>query len=141
MYTINTEGAASRLCSVYLESHVRLAMFILRSRANLVTAIYAQRSHKDKNNSRRRQRVHCATPCSKTPLLNTVRDFSHVDPCRISLRQVWQIVASVLHLSSLMFDKVDHEQGEVASVSDREVGIVINGVLRQNTIDAYFRTS
>lgn len=50
-------------------------------------------------------------------------------------------MASVLHLSSLMFDKVDHEQGEVASVSDREVGIVINGVLRQNTIDAYFRTS
>lgn len=36
-------------------------------------------------------------------------------------RQVWQMLASVLHMSNLEFDKVDHEQGEIASVSDREV--------------------
>ena len=35
--------------------------------------------------------------------------------------QVWQMLASVLHLSNLEFDKVDHEQGEIASISDREV--------------------
>lgn len=31
------------------------------------------------------------------------------------------MLASVLHMSNLEFDKVDHEQGEIASVSDREV--------------------
>lgn len=35
--------------------------------------------------------------------------------------QVWQMLASVLHMSNLEFDKVDHEQGEIASISDREV--------------------
>ncbi|CAM9264982.1 unnamed protein product, partial [Sphacelaria rigidula] len=33
--------------------------------------------------------------------------------------QVWHIAASVLHLSNLRFDTIDHEQGEVASVADR----------------------
>lgn len=31
------------------------------------------------------------------------------------------MLASVLHMSNLEFDKVDHEQGEIASISDREV--------------------
>lgn len=35
--------------------------------------------------------------------------------------QVWQMLASVLHISNLEFDEVDHEQGEIASISDREV--------------------
>ncbi|CAM9539979.1 unnamed protein product, partial [Ectocarpus fasciculatus] len=34
--------------------------------------------------------------------------------------QVWQMLASVLHLSNVDFDKVDHEQGEMAAISDRE---------------------
>eukprot|EP00903_Cladosiphon_okamuranus_P011132 g10508.t1 len=34
--------------------------------------------------------------------------------------QVWQMLASVLHISNLEFDKVDHEQGEIATISDRE---------------------
>ncbi|CAM9142326.1 unnamed protein product [Ectocarpus sp. 6 AP-2014] len=34
--------------------------------------------------------------------------------------QVWQMLASVLHLSNVEFDKVDHEQGEIATISDRE---------------------
>lgn len=38
-----------------------------------------------------------------------------------SMTQVWQLLASVLHMSNLEFDKVDSEQGEVASISDREV--------------------
>lgn len=38
-----------------------------------------------------------------------------------SQMQVWQVLASVLHMSNLEFDKVDHEQGEIASISDREV--------------------
>lgn len=38
-----------------------------------------------------------------------------------SQMQVWQMLASVLHMSNLEFDKVDHEQGEIASISDREV--------------------
>lgn len=35
--------------------------------------------------------------------------------------QVWQLLASVLRMSNLEFDKVDHAQGEIASVADREV--------------------
>lgn len=35
--------------------------------------------------------------------------------------QVWQMLASVLHMSNLEFDEIDHEQGEIASISDREV--------------------
>ena len=31
------------------------------------------------------------------------------------------MLASVLHISNLQFDKVDNEQGEIASISDREV--------------------
>lgn len=38
-----------------------------------------------------------------------------------SQMQVWQMLASVLHMSNLEFDQVDHEQGEIASISDREV--------------------
>lgn len=38
-----------------------------------------------------------------------------------SQTQVWQMLASVLHMSNVEFDKVDHEQGEIASISDREV--------------------
>ncbi|CAN0100971.1 unnamed protein product [Scytosiphon promiscuus] len=34
--------------------------------------------------------------------------------------QVWQMLASVLHMSNLEFDEVDHEQGEIASISDRK---------------------
>ncbi|CAN0336348.1 unnamed protein product, partial [Ectocarpus sp. 8 AP-2014] len=30
------------------------------------------------------------------------------------------MLASVLHLSNVEFDKVDHEQGEFAAISDRE---------------------
>ncbi|CAN0342915.1 unnamed protein product, partial [Ectocarpus sp. 12 AP-2014] len=37
-----------------------------------------------------------------------------------SQAQVWRMLASVLHMSNLEFDKVDHEQGEIASISDRE---------------------
>eukprot|EP00904_Undaria_pinnatifida_P007215 jgi/Undpi1/3623/HiC_scaffold_16.g06993.m1 len=33
--------------------------------------------------------------------------------------QVWQTLAAVLHLSNLRFDRVDNEQGEIASISDR----------------------
>lgn len=35
--------------------------------------------------------------------------------------QVWKMLAAVLTMSNLEFDKVDHEQGEIASISDREV--------------------
>ena len=35
--------------------------------------------------------------------------------------QVWKMLAAVLYMSNLAFDKVDHEQGEIASISDREV--------------------
>lgn len=38
-----------------------------------------------------------------------------------SQTHVWQMLASVLHMSNVEFDKVDHEQGEIASISDREV--------------------
>ena len=38
-----------------------------------------------------------------------------------SQMQVWKMLASVLHISNLEFDKVDHEQGEIAAISDREV--------------------
>ena len=38
-----------------------------------------------------------------------------------SQTQVWQMLASVLHMSNVEFDRVDHEQGEIASISDREV--------------------
>lgn len=38
-----------------------------------------------------------------------------------SQMQVWQMLASVLHMSNLEYDKVDHEQGEIASIADREV--------------------
>lgn len=38
-----------------------------------------------------------------------------------SQMQVWKTLASVLHMSNLEFDKVDHEQGEIAKISDREV--------------------
>lgn len=38
-----------------------------------------------------------------------------------STRQVWQLLASVLHMSNLVFDKLDSEQGEIASISDHEV--------------------
>ncbi|CAM9169756.1 unnamed protein product [Laminaria digitata] len=34
--------------------------------------------------------------------------------------EVWKMLASVLHMSNLRFDKVDNEQGEIASISDRE---------------------
>eukprot|EP00752_Nemacystus_decipiens_P009414 g8417.t1 len=37
-----------------------------------------------------------------------------------SQTQVWQMLASVLHMSNVEFDRVDHEQGEIASISDRE---------------------
>eukprot|EP00903_Cladosiphon_okamuranus_P006607 g6454.t1 len=37
-----------------------------------------------------------------------------------SQKQVWQMLASVLHISNLEYDSVDHEQGEIASISDRE---------------------
>eukprot|EP00752_Nemacystus_decipiens_P008749 g7810.t1 len=37
-----------------------------------------------------------------------------------SQMQVWKMLASVLHMSNLEFDEVDHEQGEIASISDRE---------------------
>lgn len=35
--------------------------------------------------------------------------------------QVWQMLASVLHMSNLHFDKKDSEQGEIAYIADREV--------------------
>lgn len=35
--------------------------------------------------------------------------------------QVWKALASVLHMSNLVFDKVDDEQGEIAAISDRAV--------------------
>lgn len=35
--------------------------------------------------------------------------------------QVWKMLASVLYMSNVEFDKVDHEQGEIASISDHEV--------------------
>ena len=38
-----------------------------------------------------------------------------------SQAQVWQMLASVLHMSNLQFDTVDHVQGEIVSISDREV--------------------
>lgn len=38
-----------------------------------------------------------------------------------SQMQVWKMLASVLYMSNLEFDTVDHEQGEIASISDREV--------------------
>lgn len=38
--------------------------------------------------------------------------------------QVWKMLASVLHMSNLEFDKVDNEQGEIAAISDREVRYV-----------------
>lgn len=38
-----------------------------------------------------------------------------------SQMQVWHMLASVLHMSNLEFDGVDHEQGEIASITDREV--------------------
>ncbi|CAM9101018.1 unnamed protein product, partial [Hapterophycus canaliculatus] len=34
--------------------------------------------------------------------------------------QVWQLLASVLHMSNLEFDKLDCEHGEVACISDRQ---------------------
>lgn len=40
--------------------------------------------------------------------------------------QVWQVLASVLHISNIQFDKVDHAQGEVAAIADREVRFVIS---------------
>ena len=43
-----------------------------------------------------------------------------------SQMQVWQVLASVLHMSNLEFDKVDHEQGEIASICDRKVCMMIN---------------
>lgn len=38
-----------------------------------------------------------------------------------SQMQVWKMLASVLHMSNLEFDKVDHEQGDIASISNRQV--------------------
>lgn len=38
-----------------------------------------------------------------------------------SQAQVWKLLASVLHMSNLEFDKVDDAQGEIASITDREV--------------------
>lgn len=35
--------------------------------------------------------------------------------------QVWQTLASVLHMSNVTFDAKDHEQGEVAAVKDPAV--------------------
>lgn len=35
------------------------------------------------------------------------------------------MLASVLHLSELEFDEVDHEQGDIAFISDREVGTLL----------------
>lgn len=34
------------------------------------------------------------------------------------------MLASVLHMSNMRFDKVDNEQGDIASISDREVFVV-----------------
>lgn len=39
----------------------------------------------------------------------------------VTFGQVWQTLAAVLHMSNLGFDKVDNEQGEIASISDRAV--------------------
>ncbi|CAM9750268.1 unnamed protein product, partial [Ectocarpus sp. 8 AP-2014] len=46
-----------------------------------------------------------------------------------SQAQVWRMLASVLHMSNLEFDKVDHEQGEIASISDREALSTLAGLL------------
>lgn len=32
--------------------------------------------------------------------------------------QVWKVLAAVLHMSNIVFNTVDHEQGEVAAVND-----------------------
>lgn len=45
---------------------------------------------------------------------------SHSDYTRPRV-QVWEMLASVLHLSNLEFEEVDHEQGAIASIADREV--------------------
>ena len=42
-------------------------------------------------------------------------------PPTLSFGQVWQTLAAVLHMSNLGFDRVDNEQGEIASISDRAV--------------------
>lgn len=48
------------------------------------------------------------------------------DPTRARTSlQVWQALAAVLHMSNLNFDKVDHEQGEVAAISDRDVSSIV----------------
>lgn len=39
--------------------------------------------------------------------------------------QIWQMLAAVLHMSNLEYDKVDHEQGDIAFISDREVSILL----------------
>lgn len=39
--------------------------------------------------------------------------------------QVWKLLASVLHLSNLEFDRMDHEQGDIAYISDREVRFLL----------------
>lgn len=35
--------------------------------------------------------------------------------------KVWQMLAAVLHMSTLRFDVTETEQGDIASISDREV--------------------
>lgn len=60
--------------------------------------------------------------------LTLIRLMLPVTPRRLillcaCLGQVWHIAASVLHLSNLRFDTIDHEQGEVASVADRAVRV------------------
>eukprot|EP00903_Cladosiphon_okamuranus_P006316 g6191.t2 len=55
--------------------------------------------------------------------------FDTVGMDKESQMQIWKMLASVLHMSSLEFDKVDHEQGEIASISDRETLSVLASLL------------
>lgn len=48
----------------------------------------------------------------------------------VSCKQVWQVLASVLHLSNMEFHTVDDAQGEVAAISDRQVSGTSGDVAR-----------
>ncbi|CAB1102969.1 unnamed protein product [Ectocarpus sp. CCAP 1310/34] len=46
--------------------------------------------------------------------------FDTIGMSEESQLQVWQMLAAMLHLSNLEFNKVDHQQGEIADISDSE---------------------
>ncbi|CAM9932796.1 unnamed protein product [Scytosiphon promiscuus] len=47
-------------------------------------------------------------------------DTIGMDANLFSIHTVWEMLASVLHMSNLEYEEVDHEQGAIASISDRE---------------------